>query len=335
MSTARSDITVGILFGGTSREREVSIHTGEAMARAAAEAGYRVVSIDFAPERLREVLDAGIDVALLALHGGFGEAGSVQGLLNLAGIPYTGAGVMGSALAMDKVRAKRLCAAAGIRTPEYAVLSGARAAAVVQAVASGTVALGVVAPEVPSALLASDYVVKPSCEGSSVGVTIVMRHMASDDAAAARAFGDAVRGAMRGSDDVLVERYVAGPELSVGLFDGEVLGTVEIVPADGFYDYEAKYLSKTTEYRIPPRISDAARVEAEGLARQVFEVLGCRGIARIDFLLDAQDRPWLLELNTLPGMTETSLVPKLAAARGISFPDLVARMIESAKVDQS
>jgi len=319
MTTSKRRV-VGVLMGGASRERDVSLNTGKAFSRTLDAAGFECRTIDWRPGKVRELLDAQIDVALLALHGGYGEGGTVQGLLNAAGIPYTGSGVLASALAMDKVRSKQLFRDAGLATPDFQVVSRRDLDA---ALAAGSFAPALSLP----------YVIKPSREGSSVGITIF------DDAEgpepSAESLLTALEAAKHHDDEVLVESFIAGKELSVGVFDDQVMGTVEIVPADGFYSYEAKYLSKTTEYLIPPPISAAARTAVEALAHRAYRALDCRGVARVDVMLDVDERPWLLELNTLPGMTETSLVPKLAQARGESFGALVTRMLDAARVDDA
>ena len=303
---------VGVLMGGASRERDVSLNTGTAVSTALAKAGYDVVTIDWRPGQLGELQSSGVDVVFLALHGGHGEGGSAQGLMNCLDIPYTGAGVTASALAMDKVHSKRLFRQADLSTPDFEVVS---AGAVARWLAAGEADLALEPP----------VVVKPAAEGSSFGVSIVT----TEDGIL-----PALRQAQHGSDAILVERFVDGIELSVGVFDEQVLGTVAIVPADGFYDYDAKYLSKTTNYLIPPPVSAAAKLAAEQLARRAYDLLGCRGVARIDVMLDGDDQPWLLEINTLPGMTATSLIPKLANAIGESFSALVARMVEAARIDK-
>lgn len=298
---------VGVLMGGVSREREISLKTGDAMAGALERSGFDVVRIDWSPGPNDDLIRAGLDVVLLALHGGHGEGGSVQGLLNCLEIPYTGSGVTASAIAMDKVHSKRLFADAGLSTPAFQVVR---------------------AQELDAGLdlrLTQPFVVKPAADGSSVGVTLVGP---DGDARAA------LEAARNGDADILVEAFVAGTELSVGVFDQQVIGTVAIVPADGFYDYDAKYVSGTTQYLIPPPISAGARAAAEGLARDAYDLIGCRGVARVDVMLDAEEQPYLLEVNTLPGMTETSLIPKLAAATGESFEALVARMVSAARVDE-
>lgn len=315
---------VGVILGGSSPEREVSLATGAAMAEAARGGGFEVIEIDWQEGSVDELTGAPMEVALLALHGGYGEDGSVQGLLNCLGIPYTGSGVLASALAMHKVQSKRLFVSAGLSTPPYQVMSAA-------AVADHLAGRARVRLSVPC-------VVKPAREGSSVGVTIVDDFDGLDEALAAAA---------EGRRDVLVERFIEGREVSVGVFDGEVLGSVEIVPAEGFYDYRAKYQRKDTRYLLPPELDADVLQAVETTARRAYELLGCRGVARVDLIVSGEEpaqaategfgggveRGWLLEVNTLPGMTETSLVPKMAAARGISFTDLVTQMIEAAQVD--
>lgn len=306
-----ADGKIGVLLGGVSRERDVSLNTGAAVAAALSQAGYTVTTFDWQPGPDQVATIANLDAVFLALHGGHGEGGAVQGLLNCLEVPFTGSGVTASAIAMDKVLSKRVFAQAGLSTPAFEALTGSQAALLLQS------------RQVDTTL---DYpiVVKPAADGSSVGVSI---------AADKNELLAAIELAQNGSDCILLEAFVAGPELSIGVFDEQVMGTVAIVPADGFYNYEAKYQSNTTQYLIPPPISTPAKDAAEALAREAYDVLGCRGVARVDVMLDDSETPWLLEVNTLPGMTESSLVPKLAQASGESFPQLVSRMIEAAQTD--
>jgi D-alanine-D-alanine ligase len=302
MTSRFQNAKVGVLMGGVSAEREISLGTGRAMTEALTTAGYAPIAIDWNPaERQFEANE--VDVVVLALHGGYGEDGSIQGYLNCVGIPYTGSGVCASALAMDKVRSKRIFEAAGLRTPAYHVLHSGEAF-------DPTIELPVV--------------VKPAREGSSVGVTIVREPGELQPALEAAALA---------GGEVLLEAYVDGKELSVGIFDGEVLGCVEIIPTEEFYSFEAKYQSTETHYRLPPSVDRAVVNGLEQLARKAYAVLGCRGVARIDVMIDEIGIGWLLEVNTLPGMTGTSLVPKMAAARGESFPNLMSRILEAARTD--
>lgn len=292
---------VVVAYGGESSEREVSIRTGAAFERALVELGIAPIMIDLVRSRVPDLFAARPDVVLIAMHGLDGEDGRLQGMLELLGVPYTGSGVAASSLAMDKVRSKCVFEAFGVPTPAWTIASD-----------------GDSVPSVPV-----PFVVKPALEGSSVGVSIVRT---ADDWPAAWSKASACRG------DVLVEAFVAGRELTVGLFDGEPLGVIEIVAAQEFYDYEAKYLRGDTRYATPTL---APEVESAVLdaALRAYRALGCRGVARVDVMLDEREGPWVLEANTVPGMTETSLVPKLAAARGVPFAEFVRRMLDAATTD--
>ena len=301
---------VAVLYGGTSSEREISLRTGQAFIEALGRLGHDVVAIDLVPEALPQLVSSGADVALLAMHGWLGEGGPLQGVLEWLDLPYTGSGVLASALAMDKVAAKRMFEAAGVPTPDWFVAAGA--AGLDEVPGSRLEALGL------------PVVVKPPLEGSSVGVTLVERR---EDLAAA------VDAASRPGVPALLERCVRGRELSVGLFDGDVLGVVEVVVERGFYDFEAKYQRGDTRYLVPAPLEASMQRRVEGVAQAAWAALGCRGVGRVDVLVDAEGAPWVLEANTIPGMTPTSLVPKMAAAIGWSFDELVARMVAAARTD--
>lgn len=295
---------VAVLDGGRSSEREVSLQTGRACAEALQQRGYDVLLLDVDLEVAARLREAGAAVAFNALHGRWGEDGAIQGLLEAMGIPYTGSGVLASAMGMDKPVSKLLFREAGVPVIPYVRFPPERAAAVTAA-------------DLPFGLPA---VVKPGSEGSSVGV-----HIARDASALALACRDAVR--YKG--DLLVEQYVKGTELSVAVLDGRALGAIEIVPAREFYDYAAKYTAGTTQYFYPARIpAEATRAMSEH-AERAYAALGCAGVARVDFILQGST-PYILEVNTLPGMTATSLVPKIAAGVGIPFPDLCERLLEGA-----
>ncbi|MGC4000608.1 MAG: D-alanine--D-alanine ligase [Anaeromyxobacter sp.] len=296
---------VAVLYGGRSTEREVSLKTGAACAEALRTRGLDVALVDVdldVAARLREV---GADVAFIALHGRFGEDGCIQGLLEAMGIPYTGSGVLASSMGMDKVVCKALFRSLGLVVTDQLVLPRERAAAVTVA----DLAFGL------------PCVVKPSGEGSSVGV-----HLVQD----AAALGAACQDAARFKGDVIIERYVKGKEIQVAVLDGRALGAIEVVPANAFYDYAAKYTAGTTQYFYPARISEAhTRVVMEA-AEVAHRGLGCAGVTRTDFILTEDGTPYILEVNTLPGMTATSLVPKIAAGNGIPFPELCERLLDSA-----
>jgi len=295
------DATVAMLYGGPSSERQVSFASGTAIADALRGLGYRVLQIDAGRDVVAQLRAIGAEVVFIALHGTLAEDGRIQGLLDWVGLPYTGSDARSSLLAFDKLLAKRLFREAGLPTAEDRVWSG-----------ESPRGLGVDLP--------LPVVVKPAAEGSSVGVTIVREEAALRPALE--------RAAACG--EVLIERFVPGPEISVTVYDGRALGTVEIEPARTFYDYAAKYADDTeTRYHVPPRIDPAVTAAAERDAERAHRVLGCSGVTRVDFIAGA-DGAVLLEVNTLPGMTAHSLVPKAARGAGIEFPELCERILELA-----
>ncbi len=298
---------VAVLYGGRSTEREVSLKTGTGCADALRQKGYGVVLIDVDLDLARRLRDERVDVAFNALHGRWGEDGCIQGLLEAMGIPYTGSGVLASAVGMDKVISKILFRTLGLHVADHVVFPPERAA---------SLTLGDLPFGVPC-------FVKPSREGSSVGV-----HLVKDPAKLAAACMDAAT--YKG--DVVVERLVKGKEIQVAVLDGKALGAIEVVPANEFYDYAAKYTAGTTRYFYPARISP----EHTRLVMEAGEIahrgLRCDGVTRIDFILTAEGTAYILEVNTLPGMTPTSLVPKIAAGNGIAFPDLCDRLLEGASL---
>lgn len=299
---------VGVLMGGPSAEREVSLNTGRAILAALQEKGYDAIGIDLDPPRFIEQLkEAKIDIVFNAIHGKFGEDGALQGALEMMGIPYTGSGVLASAVAMDKAISKRLFQAAGIPTPRSRIYSetekGRPLAAEIQA------EFGV------------PVVVKAAAQGSSIGVVIVEKQ---EDVASA------VDEAFKYSDHIVVEEFITGKELTVAILGGETveaLPIIEIVPNSGRYDYHSKYTRGATEYIVPARLEDNVALQIQRIAVAVFELLGCKGVARVDVMLDNQNCSYVLEINTIPGMTATSLVPKAAAAAGVSFADLCERLL--------
>jgi D-alanine-D-alanine ligase len=297
---------IGVLMGGRSAEREISLRTGRAVADALAERGHEVVRVDLGAEDwARAIADAKIDVAWIALHGTLGEDGCIQGLLEIAGVPYTGSGVLASALAMDKVMSKRIFESNRIPTPAWRIV------------------------EQPSEALALGLplCIKPSEEGSSVGVTRVSEE---------RELGAALELAARLHGVVLAERLVGGNDFSVGILDAapgrpQVLGTVEIRPKNAFYDYEAKYERKDTEYLCPAPLPPEVDARLRAASLDAHRALGCRGYSRVDAIVtpDASELV-ILEVNTLPGMTSTSLLPKMAIAAGMTYGELCERILLSA-----
>jgi D-alanine-D-alanine ligase len=293
---------IGVLMGGISREREISLKTGAAILKALQEGGYHAVGIEVSADIVKRLLEERIDAAFIALHGRWGEDGTVQGLLELLRIPYTGSGVLASALAMNKIKAKEIFRFHNIPTPEFITLQEGK----------------LTEPPFPP-----PWVAKPASEGSTIGVGIVMER---------KGLEEAIRNAQGYDQEVLVERFIDGKELTVGIINGEPLPVIEITPKEGFYDYQAKYTSGKTEYHCPAPISEEKQREVQGLSLKAYRVLGCTGCARVDLRLSEHGEAFIIEVNTVPGMTETSLVPKAAAQVGISFPHLVEAILEQASL---
>jgi D-alanine-D-alanine ligase len=296
---------VAVLYGGRSSEREVSLKTGAACAAALEARGLDVTRVDVGLDVAERLRACGAEVAFIALHGRHGEDGSIQGLLESLGIPYTGSGVLASAVGMDKVLSKLLFKSLGLAVADYCVYPRERAATLH-------------ANDFPFAF---PVVVKPAGEGSSVGVSLVKdpTHLGAAGIEAARWKGD-----------VIVERYVKGKEVQVAVLDGQAMGVIEVVPANEFYDYAAKYTAGTTQYFYPARISEADTHRLKEAAELAHRGMGCAGVTRTDFILAPDGIPYILEVNTLPGLTATSLVPKIAAGNGIPFPELCERLLDGA-----
>jgi D-alanine-D-alanine ligase len=289
-------------MGGVSREREVSLRTGNAILKALKESGYRAVGIKVSADIVQRLLKEEIEVAFIALHGRWGEDGTVQGLFELLRIPYTGSGVLASALAMHKIKAKEIFLYHGIPTPEFITPHKET----------------LEDPPFPP-----PWVVKPASEGSTIGIDIVADHTGLQEA---------IRRARGYDQEVLVERFIKGKELTVGILNQEPLPVIEIAPQGGFYDYRAKYTPGITEYLCPARISAQQQDEVQRIGLNAYHALGCSGCARVDLFLNDRGEVFVTEVNTVPGMTETSLVPKAAAQAGISFPRLVEIIVEEASL---
>ncbi|MFZ5523632.1 MAG: D-alanine--D-alanine ligase [Pseudomonadota bacterium] len=296
---------VAVLLGGRSAEREVSLKSGAAVLAALQRSGVDAHPFDPAVQNLQALVDDGFDRAFIALHGRFGEDGTVQGALELLGIPYTGSGVLASALGMDKWRTKLVWQAARLPVPDYALLDQDSDW---KAVADQ---------------LGLPLFVKPANEGSSVGITKVK---ALDE------LPGAFRAALRHDKLVLAESYIGGGEYTVAILGEQALPVIKIEPANEFYDYEAKYLSDETRYLCPSGLSVAQETEMQKLAKRSFKLIGGQGWGRVDFLMDESGKFYLLEANTSPGMTDHSLVPMAARQSGMSFEQLVLRILELAHV---
>lgn len=293
---------VAVMFGGHSSERAVSIDTGTAVLRALQANGVAAEAWDPAEKSMSEFAGAGFDRVWIALHGPGGEDGALQGALQWLEVPYTGSGVMASAVAMDKIRSKHLFRAAGIATPEYAAVGSRKEAA--QA----------------AERLGFPMVVKPSRQGSSVGMSKVVKPAE---------LNAAVDLAMRYDTAVLLESCITGDELTVSLLQGRALPSIRIVTPRVFYDYRAKYESARTEYICPGTLNDTEERRLADLASAAFDELGCAGWGRVDFMLNADREPLVLEVNTVPGMTSHSLVPMAAKQAGIEFDELCWRILET------
>jgi len=315
---------VVVLMGGISPEREISLRSGNAVARALKAAGFNVTCIDVKDEKIEELDQMDIDVAFIALHGYFGEDGGVQQLLESKGIPYTGSGINASRLAMDKLATKKCFIEAGLKTPDYTTVTEFQELQEIQQEISK---------------LGLPVVLKPTRNGSSIGISII-KNINDLQIGLEKAFEFGY--------ELLVEKYINGRELTVGILDGKALPIIEIKPAVEFYNYEAKYMDDRTEYLIVEKtlseqrntvgnfsrtigfLSPATYNNAQEIAINAQKVLGCKGFSRVDMLLDDRDNLYLLEINTIPGFTEKSLLPKAAKAAGMSFSSLCEKIVDLA-----
>ena len=308
-SLAHRKMKVALLMGGSSSEREISLMSGAEVEAALRRLGHDVITVDPAVDSLAVLAQSRPDAAFLALHGRYGEDGCIQGALEILGIPYTGSRVLASAVAMDKIVSKMLFGAAKVPTPPYVTIDR-----------SGT-------PELALARARSigfPCVVKPSSQGSTVGITIVKE---------SAALADALELAFRSDPDALIEKYIAGTEVTVGVLgtrDPRALPTLEIVPTNEFYDWDSKYTPGKSEHVVPARIPETARAECERLAVEAPAALKCRGYSRVDMIVEPSGQVWVLEANTLPGLTKVSLLPDAARADGISFDQLIQTILNSA-----
>lgn len=292
---------VGVLLGGLSPERPISLKSGAAVSGALRARGWQVVEIDVGPDLPEKLRAAKVDVAWLALHGPMGEDGCVQGLLEVMRIPYTGSGVRGSAVAMDKIATKRMLRGTGVPLPEDRVWRKGEA--------------------IPSDLR-FPLMAKTPEGGSTLGVR-KCEHPA--------ALEEALSYCLEFGDEVLLEQFVEGDEITVAVLFGRALPVVSIVPESGFFDFEAKYTKGRTTYIVPAPIDPGIASRAQEAAALAYRLLDLDGVARADFIVDASGTPWFLEINTLPGMTATSLSPMAAREVGMSFEDLVEALLQGAR----
>ncbi|ACV62975.1 D-alanine/D-alanine ligase [Desulfofarcimen acetoxidans DSM 771] len=305
---------IGVLLGGKSAEREVSLRTGEAIYKALLGLGYQVVKIDVQENIAERIKEESIDMAFLALHGKYGEDGCIQGLLEILNIPYTGSGVLASALAMDKIATKRMLLQAKLPTAEFSLIRRSSYNNETKEEICQTLFKYMPLP----------LVVKAPTQGSTIGISFVNNE---------EQLPDALEEAFRYDPIALIEQFISGTEVTatvLGNNQPEALPLIEIVSNTGVYDYKAKYTVGLSDHIMPPRLKEEVQKNVQELAVKVFKTMGCSGLARVDFIVDANSNPYILEINTIPGMTETSLAPDAARAAGISFTDLTDRMIKFA-----
>ena len=296
---------VGLLYGGTSSEREVSLMSGAAIHQALQNLGVDVVAIDVGENLLQELPSYQLDRVFIALHGVGGEDGTLQGALEYLNLPYTGSGVLASALAMDKLRCKQMWQGMGLPTTDFALLdSDSDWAAILER-------------------LGGAVMVKPACEGSSIGMS---RAQTAEELE--KSWRDAAATDSSEKIAVIAEPLLPGPEYTVAILDGQLLPSIRIESNAEFYDYQAKYFSDQTQYLCPSELSEQHEQELQQLCLQAFDSVGCRGWGRVDVMVDAQGQYQLLEVNTVPGMTSHSLVPMAAKAAGLSFDQLVEKVLE-------
>lgn len=299
------DKTIGVLMGGISPEREVSLSTGKEVHDAIVKKGLKAVMIDVDHNIATRLQAENIDLAFIALHGNYGEDGTIQGVLEYAKIPYTGSGVLGSAIAYNKIVSKQVFLQNAIPTAPYQIMSRKD---------RGTFKRSLNLP----------VVVKPPDQGSSIGVTIV-REESEWDAALDLAF--------QYSEEILVEQFIDGKLLAIGMRGETTLPIIEIRPKSGFYDYESKYTAGQTEYICPAELKEKDAEACREVAAQTFQALQGRGFPRVDVILDAEGTPYVLEMNTIPGMTPTSLLPMAAKEAGLNFESLVVEILKTAQRD--
>ncbi|RJQ43191.1 MAG: D-alanine--D-alanine ligase [Nitrospiraceae bacterium] len=302
---------IGVLMGGESSERDISIRSGLAIYQGLQEMGYNSVPIDISKDVMAALKKDKVKLAFLALHGGIGENGAIQGMLEVLGIPYTGSGVLASALAMDKEASKKIFIYHGLPVAPFTVVTRRQ-----KGKGQKTSDSPIPSPDFPL-----PWVVKPVAEGSSIGVSIIKEE---------KDLPSCLEKAFSFDQRVMIEKFIPGQEVHIGILGQKALGGVEVRPSLEFYNYEAKYTSGLTDYIIPPEIDDATYEKSKDIALKAHTALGCSGASRVDLRIDDTHTPYVLEVNTLPGMTTTSLLPKIAKAAGLSFNDLIEEIIRLA-----
>ncbi|NOX97602.1 MAG: D-alanine--D-alanine ligase [Nitrospirae bacterium] len=305
---------IAVLMGGPSSERDVSLKSGKAVEETLREAGLKVIAIEVDEEVEKKLRDEKIEVAFLALHGRYGEDGTVQEMLERLGITYTGSGVEASRIAFDKIASKKAFLREGIDTPAFYVLE------------KGNKREKMISQFPFHPVIRNPLVVKPAREGSTIGVSVARKE---------EEYLIALDRAFQYDERILVEEYIAGREITVGILNGSPLPIVEILPRKEFFDFEAKYTEGLTDFKIPASLSSDVYREAQDLALKVHRILACRGVSRVDMKVNNSGKLYVLEVNTIPGMTPCSLLPKAAQAAGISFLQLCCKLIEIALRDKA
>ena len=293
---------IAVLMGGPSSEREISLKSGNCVLNALKAAQLNATAFDVNRELPDRLIKEKIDLVFIALHGKPGEDGTIQGMLDILNIPYTGSGVLASALSMDKIVSKRLFRIAEIPTPEFRVITKDKSC-------------------ITNPLKNFPIVIKPSTEGSTIGISIVRKE---------GEFKKALETAFRYDNHIICEKYIDGKEIAVGILGNKALPIIEIIPKSGFYDFNAKYRKKFTDFVVPAELEKGKSVKIKQIALRAHKILGCSGMSRVDMKLDYELNPYVLEVNTIPGLTETSLLPKAAHAAGISFKELCLKLLDTA-----
>lgn len=300
---------IAILMGGWNCEREVSLRSGDAVYQALTKLGYNAVKIDFSRQIFNQLQEFKPDLVFNALHGQYGEDGRVQGVLDILEIPYTHSGIVASAICMDKVLTGKICSTIGVKSPKFEIIKKGEDEKNKEKIFN----------------IAKPFVIKPISEGSSVGVEVILENMPFDLSKFSWQYGD----------EMIVDKYIAGQEIQVAVMGGKALGAIEVRPKKLFYDYECKYTAGMTDYVMPAEISKEKYEEVLELAQKCHDVVGCRGVSRVDFILNNKNNGdnqfYLLEVNTHPGFTATSLVPKIANHVGISFEEICEFLIANAR----
>jgi len=301
---------IAVLLGGWNSEREVSLRSGEAVYEALIKLGYKATKIDFSREIFEQIKTVKPDIIFNALHGTYGEDGRIQGVCDILEIPYTHSGIIASALCMDKIITRKICQTVGVESPIYEILKKGEDKENQEKIEK----------------VGKPFVIKPISEGSSVGVEVILQNAKFNFSAYEWKYGD----------EIILEKYIAGQEIQVAIMDGKALGAIEVRPHGLFYDYKCKYTAGMTDYIMPAEVDAEKYAEVLELAQKAHRVVGCRGISRIDFILNnkngGDNRFYLLEINTHPGFTATSLVPKIAKYVGISFEEIVEFLVKTARV---